>query len=123
MCYQVKCCSASRTQKPQEIKRFLRFRTDCENGGEGSRTPVLDTVDASISMFRRGLLLSPVIRSASAFHLSQEPVDVIPGAVPPPNTCLLKLVTVLPSRRQESGLGANLKQPLRILYWNRHLIV
>ena len=37
-------------------------------GGEGNCTPVLDTVDASISMFRRRLLLSPVVRSASAFH-------------------------------------------------------
>ena len=50
-------------------------------------------------------------------------MDVIHGAVPPPGTCLLKLVAVLPSRRQESGLGANLKQPLRIRFWNRHLIV
>ena len=33
--------------------------------------------------------ISPVIRSASAFHHSQEPVDVIPDAVPPPDTCLL----------------------------------
>lgn len=29
---------------------------------------------------------------------------------------------VLPSRRQDSELGANLRQPWRIRYWNRHLM-
>ena len=33
--------------------------------------------------------ISPVIRSASAFHHSQKPVDVMPDAVSPPGTCLL----------------------------------
>jgi|GEM_PF-2376023 len=33
--------------------------------------------------------ISPVIRSTPAFHHSQEPVDVMRGAVPPPGTCLL----------------------------------
>ena len=36
-----------------------------EAGGEGNLTPVLDTVDASISMFRRGLL-----------HLAGDPLRV-----------------------------------------------
>ena len=36
---------------------FLNRKAGFIYGGEGNRTPVLDTVDASISMFRRGLLL------------------------------------------------------------------
>ena len=60
-------------------------------GGEGSRTPVLDTVDASISMFRRRLAALAGGPLCVSLPPSQEPVDVILGAVPPPGTCLLKL--------------------------------
>ena len=60
-----------------------------EAGGEGSRTPVLDTVDASISMFRRRLAALTGGPLCVSLPHSQEPVDVVPCAVPPQGTSLL----------------------------------
>ena len=50
---------------PKVCQAEVFLRKKPESGGEGNRTPVLDTVDASISMFRRGLL-----------HLAGDPLRV-----------------------------------------------
>ncbi len=74
---------------PRKVNTLRGIPYHSVSGGEGSRTPVLDTVDASISMFRRrfaALADSPLCASLPP---SQEPVDVMPDAVPPPGTCLL----------------------------------
>ena len=77
--------------KRRKISVLRRIAVHFESGGEGSRTPVLDTVDASISMFRRRLAALAGGPLCVSLPPSQEPVDVILGAVPPPGTCLLKL--------------------------------
>lgn len=54
-----------------KVNTLHRIPHDTTSGGEGSRTPVLDTVDASISMFRRRLAASLTVRPTSAFRLAR----------------------------------------------------
>ncbi len=84
-----------------------------QSGGEGGRTPVLDTVDASISMFRRRLAVSPVGRSAPASHFAINLFVSRPARLTRRTSAYYAEIVIL-SRRRESDLGADTRQPWRI---------
>jgi len=110
--------------KKQNKKRDSNPRVQASlfNGGEGSRTPVLNTFDTSISMFRRSLFYSPIIRATSASYLASllwmSYMTRGPRHVP-----AYFFASSITNRHRDDAPAALITLPLRIRFWNMHLFV